>query len=142
MSCTTMTLSRPPHRVVQTSTVAFTLAFSLTLAGCGGGPGSQQDTAPSASSQTGVLANIVVPDTHSSLLPGANGVELSTSMSVTDVTTFFEDNMPSKGWMLAAPVVPKPNSAVIYFEQGARNATVHIRRPPGRDATLVQVILS
>lgn len=141
-----MTLIRPPRRIVQTSmvglTVGFTLAFSLVLAGCGPGAGSQQDTIPSASPQTGVLADIVVPDTHSSLLPGANGVELSTSMSVTDVTAFFEDHMPSKGWRLATPVVPKPGSAVIYFEQGARSATVHIRRPPGREATLVQVILS
>lgn len=123
-------------------TVGVTLAFSLALAGCGPRSGSQQDTVPSASPQTGVLADIVVPDTHSSLLPGANGVELSTSMSVTDVTTFFEDHMPSKGWTLATPVVPKPDSAVIYFEQGTRSATVHIRRPPGREATLVQVILS
>ena len=124
------------------SRVVLTLAFSLALTACGSSADSQATTTGSATLPTGVLADIVVPDTNSSLLLGANGVELSTPLSVGDVTTFFEGQMPSKGWTLAAPVAPKPHSAVIYFEQGDRKATVHIRRPPGRDATLVQVTLS
>jgi len=135
---------RETDRSVQLSSRGLALALSLILAGCGGGAGgdSQTTTTASAAPQTAALADIVVPDTHSSLLPGANGVELSTSMSVADLAMFFEDQMPSKGWMLATPVVPKPSSAVMYFEQDGRKATVHIRRPPGRDATLVPVILS
>ena len=30
----------------------------------------------------------------------------------------------------------------MYFERVGQSATVHIRRPPGVDATLVQVILN
>ena len=137
-----MKAMRQTRRDVNTSRVRLTLAFSLILAGCGPSADNPATTIGLAGPQTGVLADIVVPDRHSSLLPGANGVELSTSMSVADLTTFFADQMPSKGWMLVAPVVPKPSSAVIYFEQGGRKATVHIRRPSGQDATLVQVILS
>ena len=133
---------RQTRRVANTSGRALTLVFSLILAACGAGADSQTTTVASAVPQTGVLAEIVVPDQHNSLLPGANGVEISTSMSVTDLTAFFEDQMPSKGWALASPVVPKPNSAVMYFERVGRSATVHIRRPPGVDATLVQVILN
>jgi len=130
------------RRAVNTSSVGLTLAFSLLLAACGSSADRSETTPGSTIPQTGILADIVVPDTHNSILPGANGVELSTPMSVEDLTTFFEGQMPSKGWALAAPVTPKSNSAVMYFEQGDRKATVHIRRPPGRDATLVQVILS
>lgn len=137
-----MKVIRQTHRAVTTSSVGLTLAVSLLLAACGSSADSSATTTGSTIPRTGILADIVVPDTHNSLLPGANGVELSTPMSVADVTTFFEGQMPSKGWTLAAPVTPKANSAVIYFEQGDRKATVHIRRPPGRDATLVQVILS
>ena len=135
---------RQTRRVAKASGRALTLVFSLILAACGAGADSQTTTDASVSvvPQTGVLAEIVVPDQHNSLLPGANGVEISTSMSVTDLTAFFEDQMPSKGWALASPVVPKPNSAVMYFERVGRSATVHIRRPPGVDATLVQVILN
>ena len=134
--------TRQTRRVAKASGRALTLVFSLILAACGAGADSQTTTDGSAVPQTGVLAEIVVPDQHNSLLPGANGVEISTSMSVTDLTAFFEDQMPSKGWALASPVVPKPNSAVMYFERVGRSATVHIRRPPGVDTTLVQVILN
>ena len=89
--------TRQTRRVANASGRAFTLVFSLILAACGAGLDSQTTTVASAVPQTGVLAEIVVPDQHNSLLPGVNGVEISTSMSVTDLTAFFEDQMPSKG---------------------------------------------
>ena len=122
-------------------TLPLTLIVSLSLAGCGAGADCQTTGTESVASQPGILADIVVPEERNSLLPGANGVEISTSMSVADLAAFFEAQMPSKGWTLSLPVTPKPSSAVLYFEQAEKKATVHIRRPPGRDATLVQVIL-
>lgn len=135
-----MTSNSRTRRTITCSGLGLALTC-LTLAACG----SPDETAPVAAGmaapQSDVLEDVVVPDTHDFFLAGANGVELSTPLSVADVAAFYEDHMPSKGWTLAVPVTPGRDSAVMYFEQKDRKATVHIRRPPGRDATLVQVLL-
>ena len=129
-------------RALTASKGGLTLALLLILVGCGSGVDSQTTSGAPTVAEVGILADVAVPDDYRSILPGKNGLELSTTMSVADLTSFFEDEMPGKGWSLSAPVVPKIDSAVMYFEQGDRQATVHIRRPPGRDETLVQVILA
>ena len=53
---------RQTRRVANTSSRSLTLVFSLILTACGAGSDNQTITVASAVPQTGVLAEIVVPD--------------------------------------------------------------------------------
>ena len=109
-------------RALTTSKGGLTLALSLVLVACGSGADNQTTSAGPTVAPAGIFADVDVPDDHRSLLPGKNGLELSTTMSVDDLTTFFEDEMPGKGWRLKATRRP---------EDGLSGDVLRARRPAG-----------